>query len=237
MPVEMGTYDVIIAWTGDEIPKPLFDCAKSICYKDVTSFWHILPSRRLRQVKEEATARSTGTLSIVPHQNERIGGSTTRAFRQSNNRPSSHHGSSSSIQQARARRASEDNIGVVEERGVPRSNPLKIGNSKTPTDIDHIYRSSFHYNNSYHASIKAAPFEALKVENVRSLCLFCAEFVEEPIEITDREVKRLKRSRIPLVKVRWNSKRGPEFTWEREDQFRKKYPHLFTKNAPSSSAV
>ncbi|GJU46028.1 putative ribonuclease H-like domain-containing protein [Tanacetum coccineum] len=37
-------------------------------------------------------------------------------------------------------------------------------------------------------------------------------FVEEPIEIIDREVKRLKRSRIPLVKVRWNSKRGPEFT-------------------------
>ncbi|GJV38360.1 hypothetical protein Tco_1410837 [Tanacetum coccineum] len=53
----------------------------------------------------------------------------------------------------------------------------------------------------------------------------------------DREVKRLKRSRIPLVKVRWNSKRGPEFTWEREDQFKKKYPHLFTKTAPSSSAA
>ncbi|GKB70600.1 hypothetical protein Tco_0932012 [Tanacetum coccineum] len=48
---------------------------------------------------------------------------------------------------------------------------------------------------------------------------------------------RLKRSRIPLVKVRWNSRRGPEFTWEREDQFRKKYPHLFTKTAPSSSAA
>ncbi|GJU00892.1 putative reverse transcriptase domain-containing protein [Tanacetum coccineum] len=62
-------------------------------------------------------------------------------------------------------------------------------------------------------------------------------FVEEPIEITDREVKQLKRSRIPLVKVRWNSKRGPEFTWECEDQFRKKYPHLFTKTAPSSSVV
>ncbi|GKA68977.1 hypothetical protein Tco_0775041, partial [Tanacetum coccineum] len=54
-------------------------------------------------------------------------------------------------------------------------------------------------------------------------------FVEERVEIVDREVKRLKRSRIPLVKVRWNSKRGPEFTWEREDQFKKKYPHLFTK--------
>ncbi|GKC77631.1 putative reverse transcriptase domain-containing protein, partial [Tanacetum coccineum] len=42
-------------------------------------------------------------------------------------------------------------------------------------------------------------------------------FVEEPVEIMDREVKSLKRSRIPLMKVRWNSKRGPEFTWERED--------------------
>ncbi|GKE61360.1 hypothetical protein Tco_1511727 [Tanacetum coccineum] len=61
------------------------------------------------------------------------------------------------------------------------------------------------------------------------------QFVEEPVEITDHEVKRLKRSRIPLVKVRWYSKRGPEFKWEREDQFRKKYPHLFTKTAPSSS--
>ncbi|GJW04175.1 hypothetical protein Tco_1563031 [Tanacetum coccineum] len=63
------------------------------------------------------------------------------------------------------------------------------------------------------------------------------QFVEEPIEIMDREVKWLKRSRISLIKVRWNSKRGPEFTWEREDQFKKKYPHLFTKTAPSSSAA
>nr|GFB10250.1 putative reverse transcriptase domain-containing protein [Tanacetum cinerariifolium] len=37
-------------------------------------------------------------------------------------------------------------------------------------------------------------------------------FVEELVEIVDCEVKRLKQSRIPLVKVRWNSKRGPEFT-------------------------
>ncbi|GKG13671.1 hypothetical protein Tco_0350631, partial [Tanacetum coccineum] len=53
----------------------------------------------------------------------------------------------------------------------------------------------------------------------------------------EREVKRLKRSRIPLFKVRWNSKRGPEFTWEREDQFQKKYLHLFIKTAPLSSAA
>ncbi|GJZ78520.1 putative reverse transcriptase domain-containing protein [Tanacetum coccineum] len=53
-------------------------------------------------------------------------------------------------------------------------------------------------------------------------------FVEEPVEIMDREIKQLKRSRIPIVKVRWNSKRGPEFTWEREDEIRAKYPHLFS---------
>ncbi|GJZ17185.1 hypothetical protein Tco_0553308, partial [Tanacetum coccineum] len=47
-------------------------------------------------------------------------------------------------------------------------------------------------------------------------------FVEEPVEIMDREVKRLKQSYIPIVKVWWNSRRGPEFTWEREDQFPKK---------------
>ncbi|GJX92856.1 putative reverse transcriptase domain-containing protein [Tanacetum coccineum] len=61
------------------------------------------------------------------------------------------------------------------------------------------------------------------------------QFVEEPVEIMDREVKRLRQSRVPIVKVRWNSRRGPEFTWEREDQFRKKYPHLFTEITPSLS--
>nr|GEU54970.1 hypothetical protein [Tanacetum cinerariifolium] len=57
-------------------------------------------------------------------------------------------------------------------------------------------------------------------------------FIEEPIEIMDREVKGLKQSHIPIVKVRWNSKRGHEFTWEREDQMQKKYPHLYPNSAP-----
>nr|GEW59219.1 putative reverse transcriptase domain-containing protein [Tanacetum cinerariifolium] len=61
-------------------------------------------------------------------------------------------------------------------------------------------------------------------------------FMEEPVEIMEREIKRLKRSRIPLVKVRWNSRRGLEFTWEREDSFKKKYPHLFTNRVSSSTA-
>ncbi|GJZ33392.1 hypothetical protein Tco_0578828, partial [Tanacetum coccineum] len=60
-------------------------------------------------------------------------------------------------------------------------------------------------------------------------------FVEEPVEIMDREVKQLKQSRIPIIKVRWNSKRGPEFTWEREDQICTKYQHLFSNITPASN--
>ncbi|GJT20751.1 hypothetical protein Tco_0890688 [Tanacetum coccineum] len=59
-------------------------------------------------------------------------------------------------------------------------------------------------------------------------------FIEEPVEIMDREVKRLNQSRIPIMKVRWNSRRGPEFTWEREDQMKKKYPYIIV-NPPSTS--
>ncbi|GJR67444.1 putative reverse transcriptase domain-containing protein [Tanacetum coccineum] len=59
-------------------------------------------------------------------------------------------------------------------------------------------------------------------------------FIEEPVKIMDREVKRLKKSCIPIVKVCWNSRRGPEFTWEREDQMKKKYPQLFANPALAS---
>ncbi|GKB50555.1 putative reverse transcriptase domain-containing protein [Tanacetum coccineum] len=93
--------------------------------------------------------------------------------------------------------------------------------------------NTFHVSNLKKCHVDeplVVPLDGLKLDDK-------LHFVEEPIEIVDREVKRLKRSRIPLVKVRWNSKRGPEFTWEREDQFKKKYPHLFTKTTPSSSAA
>ncbi|GJS62247.1 putative reverse transcriptase domain-containing protein [Tanacetum coccineum] len=142
--------------------------------------------------------------------------------------------------------------------------------------VNHLPLVEFSYNNSYHASIKAAPFEALygrkchsavcwtevgeaqilgpeliqetteKIIQIKQRMQVARDrqkrkvgevayklelpeelrrvhntfhFVEEPVEIMDHEVKRLKRSRIPLIKVRWNSKRGPEFTWECEDQF------------------
>ncbi|GKC66445.1 putative reverse transcriptase domain-containing protein [Tanacetum coccineum] len=137
----------------------------------------------------------------------------------------------------------------------------------------HLPLVEFSYNNNYHTSIKAAPFEALFGRKCRSpicwaevgdsqltgpeivgdkvmlkvspwkgvihfgkrgklnLCYIRPfkilanvgtiddklHFIEEPVEIMDREVKRLKQSRIQIVKVRWNSKSGLEFTWERED--------------------
>ncbi|GJW76489.1 putative reverse transcriptase domain-containing protein [Tanacetum coccineum] len=63
----------------------------------------------------------------------------------------------------------------------------------------------------------AIPLDEIQIDDQLS-------FIEEPVEIMDQEVKRLKHSHIPIVKVCWNSRRGPEFTWEREDQMKKKYP-------------
>nr|GFA22775.1 putative reverse transcriptase domain-containing protein [Tanacetum cinerariifolium] len=168
----------------------------------------------------------------------------------------------------------------------------------------HLPLVEFSYNNSYHANIKVAPFEALYGQKCRSLCQCVIRFgkqgklnpwyigpfkilkrigpvayklelpeelrnihntfyvsnlkkclsdeslviplkelqlndklnfVEEPVEIMDREVKQLKQIHIPIVKVRWNSKRGPEFTWVREDQIHAKYPHLFSNITPTSN--
>ena len=53
------------------------------------------------------------------------------------------------------------------------------------------------------------------------------KFVERPLQIEDRKVKNLKHKRLVLVKVKWDSKRGPEYTWELESKMQRKYPHLF----------
>nr|GEV03280.1 putative reverse transcriptase domain-containing protein [Tanacetum cinerariifolium] len=62
-------------------------------------------------------------------------------------------------------------------------------------------------------------------------------FVEEPVEIMDREVKRLKQSCIPIIKTRWNSRRGPEFTWEREDRFWKSEESSHCQKKREATAV
>ncbi|GJW49430.1 putative reverse transcriptase domain-containing protein [Tanacetum coccineum] len=184
--------------------------------------------------------------------------------------------------------------------------------------VNHLPLVEFSYNNSYHASIKAAPFEALYGRKCRSPV--CWAEIKQRIQAahdrqksyTDLKRKLMEfqvRDRVMLkvspwkgvvrfskqgklnpryvgpfkvlekvgavtyklelpqelsrvhnmfhvsnlkkyyadeplavlldgiIKVRWNSRRGPEFTWERKDQFQKKYPHLFTITAPSSSAT
>ncbi|GKA70423.1 putative reverse transcriptase domain-containing protein [Tanacetum coccineum] len=101
-----------------------------------------------------------------------------------------------------------------------------------PKELSRVH-NTFHVSNlkkCYADEPLAVPLDGLHFDDK-------LQFVEEPVEIMDREVKQLRRSRVLIVKVRWNSRRGPEFTWEREDQFRKKYPHLFAKTAPSSSAA
>nr|GEV01539.1 hypothetical protein [Tanacetum cinerariifolium] len=154
----------------------------------------------------------------------------------------------------------------------------------------HLSSVEFSYNNSYHSSMRCAPFEALygmvhfekkeklaprfvgpfeiterislvayrlrlpeelngfhdtfHVSNIKK-CLAeptlqipldeiqiddKLKFMEKPMEILEREFKKIKWSRISIVKVWWNSKRGHEFTWEREDQMKLKYSHLFNSN-------
>ncbi|GJX56776.1 reverse transcriptase domain-containing protein [Tanacetum coccineum] len=110
--------------------------------------------------------------------------------------------------------------------------------------VKHFPLAEFSYNNSYHASIKAAPYEAQTNRKDRpDASRGCNAAQDRPKEhaLIRRKrsvgvrIKRLKRSRIPLVKVRWNSRRGPELTWEREDSFKQKYPQLFTNRASSST--
>nr|GEV46336.1 reverse transcriptase domain-containing protein [Tanacetum cinerariifolium] len=101
-----------------------------------------------------------------------------------------------------------------------------------PQELSGIH-NTFHVSNlkkCYADEPLAVLLDGLHIENK-------LQFIEEPVEIMDREVKRLKQSRIPIIRVLWNSRRCPKFTWECEDQFRKKYPHLFIKTAPSSCAA
>nr|GEY83928.1 hypothetical protein [Tanacetum cinerariifolium] len=99
-----------------------------------------------------------------------------------------------------------------------------------PQELSRVHHT-FHVSNlkkCYADEPLAMPLEGVHIDDT-------LQFAEEPVEIMEREIKRLERSWIPLVKVHWNSRRGPEFTCEREDSFKQKYPHLFTNRTSSST--
>ncbi|GJS97828.1 putative reverse transcriptase domain-containing protein [Tanacetum coccineum] len=91
-----------------------------------------------------------------------------------------------------------------------------------PKQLSRVH-STFHVSNLKKCFIDeplAIPLDEIQIDDKLN-------FIEEPVKIIDQEFKRLKQSRIPIMKVPWNSRLGPEFTWEREDQMKKKYPHFF----------
>ncbi|GJY56212.1 hypothetical protein Tco_0455327 [Tanacetum coccineum] len=82
--------------------------------------------------------------------------------------------------------------------------------------IQKLYRvhSTFHVSNLKKCFVDeplAIPLDEIQIDDKLN-------FIEEPAEIMDREVNRKSTSRISNRKFCWNSRRGPEFTWEREDQ-------------------
>ncbi|GJY03353.1 putative reverse transcriptase domain-containing protein [Tanacetum coccineum] len=98
-----------------------------------------------------------------------------------------------------------------------------------PQDLSRVH-NTFHVSNlkkCYSDDLLVVPLEGLQVDDK-------LHFVEEPVEIMDHKVKQLRRSSVLIVKVRWNSRRGPEFTWEREDQFWEEIFHALHQTGSSS---
>ncbi|GJV94356.1 putative reverse transcriptase domain-containing protein [Tanacetum coccineum] len=106
-----------------------------------------------------------------------------------------------------------------------RRKPLEfsVGDYILPKELNGVH-DTFHVSNLKKCLADPTlqfPLDEIRVDSKLN-------FVEEPMEILEREFKKLKRSRTAIVKVWWNSKRGSEFTWEREDQMKLKYPLLFS---------
>nr|GEW44812.1 putative reverse transcriptase domain-containing protein [Tanacetum cinerariifolium] len=131
--------------------------------------------------------------------------------------------------------------GVIRFRKREKLNPCYIGPFKIFTKVGTLsYRLELPeqlsrvYSTFYVSNLKNFIDEPLAILLDEIQIDDKPNFIEEPFEIMDQEVKRLKQSRILIMKVCWNLRRGPEFTWEREDQMKKKYPHLFVN--PSSTS-
>nr|GFA40715.1 putative reverse transcriptase domain-containing protein [Tanacetum cinerariifolium] len=103
---------------------------------------------------------------------------------------------------------------------------------RLPEELSGVH-DTFHVSNLKKCLADASlhvPLDEIKIDKT-------LRFVEEPVEIIDHEVKKLKRKRISFVKVRWNSKRGPEFTWEREDFMKSKYHQLFVDRPDETASL
>ncbi|GKF27792.1 hypothetical protein Tco_0094134 [Tanacetum coccineum] len=110
--------------------------------------------------------------------------------------------SKSRIQAARDRQKSYANI---------RRKPIvfQVGDKHGTKRVHHTFHVS-NLKKCLSDESLVIPLEELRVDDK-------LYFVEEPVEVMDREIKQLKKIHIPIIKVRWNSKRGPEFAWEHED--------------------
>ncbi|XP_076920537.1 uncharacterized protein LOC143581703 [Bidens hawaiensis] len=100
---------------------------------------------------------------------------------------------------------------------------------KLPSELNGIH-DVFHVSNLKKClsdESRIVPVEDIRVDDK-------LRFFEELVKVMDWKIQKLRRNRIKLVKVRWNSRLGPEFTWERQDQMKRKYPHLFPVESEAS---
>ncbi|GKA41946.1 putative reverse transcriptase domain-containing protein [Tanacetum coccineum] len=114
----------------------------------------------------------------------------------------------------------------IEDKVMLKVSPWK-GRLELPEQLSRVH-STFHVSNLKKCMADeplAIPLDEIQIDDK-------LHFIEEPVKIMDHEVKHLKQSLILIVKVRWNSRRGHEFTWERKDKMQKNYPHLFLNSAP-----
>ncbi|GJU28715.1 putative reverse transcriptase domain-containing protein [Tanacetum coccineum] len=106
----------------------------------------------------------------------------------------------------------------VGDRVMLKVSPRKVAYKlELPEELSNVHNTFYIFNLKKCLSDESLviPMKELRLDDK-------LDFVEEPVEIIDREVKQMKQSRISIIKIRWNSKRRPEFTWECEDQFHAK---------------
>ncbi|GJV53238.1 retrovirus-related pol polyprotein from transposon TNT 1-94 [Tanacetum coccineum] len=102
-------------------------------------------------------------------------------------------------------------------------------------EIGELESDKADFSNIYDQLLQECVSKDVMCSYLHSLSDLDAHIELQPVEILEREFKKLKRSRIAIVKVRWNSKRSPEFTWERKYQMKLKYPHLFSDELSKAS--